>query len=131
MTCLDDNALAALIDGTLEGAERAEAEAHLDQCSLCRNLLSRLMEQTESDPGKAPNDRPTSIPALATGAAAGRFVLLNTVGVGGMGVVYAAFDPQLDRKVAVKILRPSAGGFDPDELRARMTREAQALARIS
>ena len=39
----------------------------------------------------------------------GRFVVLRKVGVGGMGVVYAAYDDQLDRKVAIKLLHVDSG----------------------
>lgn len=58
----------------------------------------------------------------------GRFVLLDRVGSGGMGVVYSAFDPQLDRKVAIKLLHPSDADA-PDE--TRLLTEARALARLS
>ncbi len=62
----------------------------------------------------------------------GRFVVLHRVGAGGMGVVYAAYDPELDRKVAVKLLHPSLGGGDKEDVgRARLLREAQAMARLS
>jgi hypothetical protein len=59
----------------------------------------------------------------------GRYILLRAIGEGGMGVVYAAYDEELDRKVAVKILHPSRQ--DDDQLRSRVLREAQALARVS
>src|SRR5262249_54923108 len=59
----------------------------------------------------------------------GRYVVLSRVGEGGMGVVYAAYDPELDRKVAVKVLHERLG--DPVELRGRLMREAQAMARLS
>ncbi|MBA3546614.1 MAG: serine/threonine protein kinase, partial [Nannocystis sp.] len=61
----------------------------------------------------------------------GRFVVLHRVGAGGMGVVYAAYDPELDRKVAVKLLHPSVGSDREDVGRARLLREAQAMARLS
>ena len=75
------------------------------------------------DPGPAP---------LARGASIGRYVVLGLVGRGGMGEVYAAYDPELDRKVAVKLLRVTPGnGVSLTEGRQRTLREAQAIARLS
>jgi len=78
---------------------------------------------------------PSSEPATRTraatvrpGAVVGRHVVLHRLGKGGMGVVYAAYDPQLDRKIALKVLLPGARG---DIGSLRLLREAQALARLS
>ena len=60
----------------------------------------------------------------------GRFVLLQHLATGGMGSVHSAYDPQLDRRVALKLLRPDAHR-ESDRARARLLREAQALARLS
>ncbi|MCA9720226.1 MAG: hypothetical protein KC468_36530, partial [Myxococcales bacterium] len=60
----------------------------------------------------------------------GRFAVLGHLGEGGMGVVYAAYDDKLDRKVAVKVLRGEATGSE-EMGRARLLREAQAMARLS
>ncbi len=67
---------------------------------------------------------------LTRGTLVGRYVVLDTLGEGGMGVVYAAFDPELDRKVAIKLLQASAGGSESGG-QAYLVREAQAMARLS
>ena len=63
------------------------------------------------------------------GASIGRFIVVRHVGDGGMGMVFAAYDEELDRKVALKLLRrdKSADAHGRD----RMLREAQALAKLS
>jgi serine/threonine-protein kinase len=69
---------------------------------------------------------------LPRGQALDRFVVLECVGEGGMGVVYAAYDPELDRKVAIKLMRPGTGaGTSANERISRFRREAKALARLS
>ena len=59
----------------------------------------------------------------------GRYLVLRQLGAGGMGVVYSAYDPELDRKVAVKVLRDSPQHRSLG--RARVVQEAQAMARVS
>ncbi|HET6583659.1 MAG TPA: serine/threonine-protein kinase, partial [Nannocystaceae bacterium] len=60
----------------------------------------------------------------------GRFLVLDRIGGGGMGTVFRAYDPELDRSVAVKVLRPDIARDDPSSAR-RMQREALGLARLS
>lgn len=73
---------------------------------------------SESKEPEAQIDRGTSL---------GRYVILDTLGEGGMGVVYAAYDPELDRRIAVKLLRHSTS----TEGNARLLREARAMARLN
>ncbi|MBN1205816.1 MAG: serine/threonine protein kinase [Myxococcaceae bacterium] len=68
---------------------------------------------------------------LERGTRIERYILLKPLGQGGMGVVYSAYDPDLDRKVAVKLLHPDKSTPDGNSARAWMMREAQAMARIT
>ncbi|HEY4186974.1 MAG TPA: serine/threonine-protein kinase [Polyangia bacterium] len=78
------------------------------------------------------SDIPVGTGDLGRGATIGRYLVLSLIGKGGMGEVYAAYDPELDRKVAIKVLRTSArAGVDAAEGRGRILREAQALAQLS
>jgi serine/threonine protein kinase len=83
-----------------------------------------------------PTPPPPEQPAdtMARGAAIGRYVVLSLLGRGGMGDVYAAYDPELDRKIAVKLLRARtsmASSAGDSEGRIRLLREAQAIAKLS
>lgn len=71
-----------------------------------------------------------AIVGLGTGAPLGRYVLEERLGAGGMGVVFAARDPELDRRVAIKVLHARAR-TKTTEGRARLVREAQAMAKLS
>ncbi|MFO0637226.1 MAG: hypothetical protein U0168_30750, partial [Nannocystaceae bacterium] len=63
-----------------------------DRVGLTRTLA-------ETHPSAAQLDQ-----SLARGSVVGRYVLLDRIGAGGMGVVMAAYDPELDRKVAIKVM---------------------------
>ena len=74
-----------------------------------------------------PEREPEDIPPVPQ---VGRYLLIERLGQGGMGVVYSAYDPDLDRKVALKLLQAD-GQADSQGGRVRLLREAQAMARIS
>src|SRR3954471_10727302 len=73
---------------------------------------------------------PAGSPELPFGGTIGRYLVLGVLGRGGMGIVYEAYDPVLDRRIAVKLLGDVVDD-DASSGRARMQREAQALARLS
>jgi tetratricopeptide (TPR) repeat protein/predicted Ser/Thr protein kinase len=79
--------------------------------------------------GNAGRVREERSDALGRGVMLGRYIVLDTLGRGGMGIVYAAYDPELDRKVALKLLLP--GRDRGVSARLRLQREAQAIARLS
>ncbi len=78
---------------------------------------------------------PLSLPAgeslaLPAGVSLGRFVVQGRVGGGGMGVVYAAYDPELDRRVAIKVVRSDILLADP-RAEERFRSEARAMAQLA
>jgi predicted Ser/Thr protein kinase len=112
--------------GARLSADRRDVIArHAADCAGCRVALSELARDplATTVAGAAPALRAPARP----GETIGRHVIVERIGRGGMGVVYLAHDPQLERRVAVKLLheRIVAGGSE------RLLREAQALARIS
>ncbi len=133
MECFDDNTAVEFFEGTLSDSAQREIEAHAAVCSPCRQLLAELA-RSPSLAGVSP-----TIPAagdahidLQQGDEVGRFAILHRIGHGGMGVVFAAYDPKLDRKVALKLLRSSDdSSATPEEAQARLLREAQAIAHLS
>lgn len=79
-------------------------------------------------PGSEPTE-PASGGDLATaappGGHLGRYVVKRLIGSGGMGVVLAAHDPELDRPVAIKLLHRDGG-----QAQERLVQEARAMARL-
>jgi len=86
-----------------------------------------LGETTLGATGQRPaRDRPAVMPAQI-----GRYTVLKPLGAGGMGVVYAAYDTDLDRKVAIKLLHGEVAAGPDTVGHSRLLREAQAMAKIS
>ncbi len=89
---------------------------------------TEVEEQTELTKRDGPGPPRVTLPhLLERGTLIGRYVVMSLIGEGGMGVVYSAFDPELDRKVAIKLLQARSGADD----QAWLLREAQAMARLS
>ena len=84
----------------------------------------------DSSEGAAPPSSMNDAHLIARGTSLGRYIVVRHLGTGGQGVVYAAYDPELDRSVALKLLRPDVGAGSPDDRRTRLMREAQEHARL-
>ena len=133
--CLTPDLVNAYAAGALARAELSVVGIHIDRCASCRRLVSCAAEMASGvsgagETGRADRDPPFAGDRLSPGAVVGRYVIDATVGSGGMGVVYAAHDPELGRKIALKVLRVGllpGDRFAEDLLR----REAMAMARIA
>ena len=97
---------ARLCAGELSVDRRHQLASHAAVCASCREVISCWLA-----------------PPAATADRVGRYELERMLGQGATGVVYAARDPELGRRVALKLLRPGARA-------ARLRREAQLLAQL-
>ena len=127
MSCASEETLLEFIEGRLSPEAFEAVEQHLSQCDVCRELVAVATAATSPAPADGDGSFPSGGQSMV-----GRYEILSPIGAGGMGVVYAAHDPQLDRKVALKMLRPSGlPGVSPRKLRARILREGRAMALLS
>lgn len=131
-----DFARGSLPPGHAEGVER-----HLDRCAVCARVVAEvaglslgaapIVEIDEPTRGLrllAPDLRSRLVP----GTQVGRYIILSSLGVGGMGEVYAAHDRELDRDIALKILHanPRRDARAQDDAHSRLLREARSMARL-
>ncbi|MCB9751709.1 MAG: protein kinase [Myxococcales bacterium] len=142
--CPSEDALLAFADGLLALPERARLERHVDGCEDCSALLAEALRAStptgaqgprtgvdtrERDDASARALRAALVDGAGYGQRIGRYVLLEHLGRGGMGVVYTAYDPELARTIALKLIRPGRER-EREARRARVLREAQAAARL-
>ncbi|HVZ73512.1 MAG TPA: serine/threonine-protein kinase [Polyangia bacterium] len=140
--CLDLTAALAFVSGRGTFDARAEIVAHLEGCATCRELVMATrphdwLEETAAADGATPRPREAATPRarapevpISRGTQVGRYTILDVIGRGGFGEVYAAYDPELDRKIAIKFLRPTGQGSSPND-EAKLLREAKAIAKLS
>jgi eukaryotic-like serine/threonine-protein kinase len=108
-SCPTENELQAFALGALDAVYVAALSNHLDTCTVCLKAIWALA------PGQVEGEENV-----------GRYLLRRELGRGGMGVVYEAFDPELNRIVALKVLRPELASQQQ-----RLQGEAQAMATLS
>jgi serine/threonine-protein kinase len=153
----DEHRLAALLDDTLGRDESDRLTRHLDTCPDCRRRLESLaggqddwttvrdslrIENRDTPPHEQPYQtseiavscevpwvrsllKPSAASDLGT---LGPYVIRSVIGQGGMGVVLQAWDDELNRPLALKLLAPHLASSGP--ARQRFLREARAAAAI-
>lgn len=107
-----------------------ETHQRLERAKRCVDrlaLAARRIPEHEDD-ASDPKGGASESPALATIRRIGRFQILSTLGAGGFGVVYKAFDPRTKREVAVKV--PRLEVLASTEMRRRFELEASAAAKL-
>ncbi|HEY4119866.1 MAG TPA: serine/threonine-protein kinase [Byssovorax sp.] len=140
----------AFVDGALDAAAATAFEAHLDACPDCSRLIATYArayltgaggDEAEASAARADGDATSGADrdreavrriqrgrALPPGAVVGRYVVLDCLGEGASSIVYGAYDPELDRKVALKVLREGFAATDAEP--ASQLREARAMAKL-
>jgi tetratricopeptide (TPR) repeat protein len=125
------------LTGSLAPQLVSTVEQHVDGCEACSEVLRNIASRGRStlQPTLLTIRPDALITPIARGTSIGRYLVVGMMGYGGMGIVYAAYDPELDRKVALKLLRAdptsSSDAAAIDKLHERLRREAQAMARLS
>jgi tetratricopeptide (TPR) repeat protein len=112
------------VEGRLDRDALAATDAHLAICGDCREVVASL----------ARGSAPVPVPGAGVGiegGRVGRYMLLETIGHGAMGIVHAAWDPELDRRIAIKLLRSDLGERASDQARQRLIREGRAIAKLA
>ena len=151
--CLSDQVILDLLEDNLTPEVTSRSEDHIEVCDRCKDKLHRLaadpdemrrapwLEDLEthtplfvsSEPGRPGGEKLQIIlpPADEPGyeGRIDRYLIEGELGHGAMGVVFLARDPEMDRRVAVKVLYPELALFS--DFRSRFKREAQSVSHIS
>ncbi len=124
--CPSVDQIALFCEGAASPQEMGAMQGHLDTCEGCRALVA----ESARTPIRFDDTLPQQAPpvGIVRGTLLGRYVVLGLVAKGGMGAVYSAYDPELKRQVALKVLHVDGSS---SEQRTLLLHEAQVLARFS
>lgn len=147
MECLPEDTVFRFVQGELPADLNQDVDAHIASCDDCRGLVADLArsledsgdgEDTDQMSGEvmsvsgvlhAPKGPKKAPRPLQPGDAVGRYVVSSLLGAGGMGVVFLARDPTLNRKVTLKLLH--AERQNQRSAQIELLREAQSMAQLS
>jgi eukaryotic-like serine/threonine-protein kinase len=122
--CVAPDDVVSFVCGMLDAPSAARIREHVDLCDDCRALLVAAGDEVATRDGGPTRRGPLDL----KGTFNGRFRLEREIGSGTMGVVFAALDTALNRRVAIKILRAEASA-DEDRV-ARFVRETRVAANL-
>ena len=151
-SCPTEDTLGAMLQRALPDDEAASVAAHLDTCEVCRAaalaaVRAGHVKLAAGTPSAADVSAPTpteiAVDArlrargraepvrgeLPAGAKLGRFEIKKLLGAGGMGHVYEAYDGELERSIALKVLRPELAD-GATRLAERLLRESRMMAKV-
>jgi eukaryotic-like serine/threonine-protein kinase len=111
-----------------DNTARTDVSGPVEACSIGETRALPEDEQPSDVASIGAVER--SIESLAMGESVGRYVVLEDLARGGMSIVYVALDPELDRRVALKVMRPDLNEA-PDRAQERLLREAMAMAKLA
>jgi eukaryotic-like serine/threonine-protein kinase len=124
MRCASPETLLVYLEHRATAEERQALQVHLDVCPTCRETVAALASLGRVGSGVEPE--PTS--EIGPGSTVHRYEIESLIGRGGMGSVYVAFDPKLDRRVALKLLDAD---FLDSSVPSQWVSEARAMAQVS
>ncbi len=122
MRCPDEETLALWREPQGQLQFTPDLQHHISSCRNCAERLTLRAELAIQVPEDAPHE-------FIRGSMLGRYLILGTLGHGGMGDVYLAEDPELGREVAIKVIKKGKASSPTEGV--RLLREAQAMARLS
>jgi len=113
--------LSEFLDGKLDAKQSVWIEIHLENCQACVDKLESIAE------GSHNNYSVPSQETQNTNHYIDNYYLLEELGHGGMGVVYRAYDPDLKRDIAIKVVSQYAS----EECHHRLRHEAETIANLT
>ncbi len=137
LPCPTDDVLGALVQRVLDEEESERVRAHLDECELCAQAVAATVRGRASGSegastvlGRPILTRPETCEqrdASPIGSKVGRYGVRALLGAGGMGHVYEAYDAELERAIALKVIRPELA----QPFTERLVRESRLMAKVS